>query len=248
MLEIHNLNAQIGKKTILKNVNMKLIPHTLTAVIGKNGSGKSTLVSCINRMFPYTGEILFRGRNLHLMTPKERACLVSILPQILTAPHITVQELVNMGRTPYVDLGHHFTEYDKQAVEEAFHIIGIESLATCYVDELSGGERQKAYLAMILAQQTRLMVLDEPATYMDMAYEQQFMNMLMMLKTKHKKTLLIIMHNLNAAIGFADRIAVMDGGTIVFDGTREACLEQNIIEKTFAVKKYICEERIFFSS
>lgn len=247
MLEIRSLNVKIRKKTILNDINIKLVPHTLTAIIGKNGSGKSTLVSCINQRISYTGELFFQGRNICLMTPKERACLISILPQMLKAPHISVNDLVCMGRTPYVDLGHHFTEYDKKAVEEAIHIIGIEKFSSCYVDELSGGERQKAYLAMILAQQTRLMVLDEPTTYMDMAYEQQFMNLLNELKRGHKKTLFVIMHNLNSAIRFADRIAILDKGRLVFDGTKEECLKECMIEKNFGVKRYECEDQIFFT-
>lgn len=248
MLEICNLSAEAGKKPILKQINIELVPHTLTTVIGKNGSGKSTLVSCVNQTFPYTGEILFRGRNLKLIPPRERATLISILPQILTTPHIKVEELIKMGRTPYLDIGHHFTENDRKAVAEAFAVTGMEELSQCYIDELSGGERQRAYLAMVFAQQTRLMILDEPATYMDMSYEQRFMETLGVMKNRHKKTLLVIMHNLNAAVRFADRIVIMSDGEALFEGTKEACLDSGLIEKTFGVKRYNTADRIFFSA
>lgn len=248
MLEIKNLSAVIDKKQILTDISLKLIPHTLTAVIGKNGCGKSTLVSCINQRTSYMGEILFSGRNVSLMQPKERACLLSILPQALTAPHITVEELVKMGRSPYIDIGKHFTQADKNAVTQAISTIGIDGLKNCFIDEISGGERQKAYLAMTLAQDTRVMILDEPTTYMDMAYEHAFMALLDELKKKHKKTLLVIMHNLNQAIRHADRIAVMDSGSLVFDGSTEDCLGSDIIESTFGVKRYKAEDSIFFAA
>lgn len=248
MLEIKNLSAVIDKKQILSNISLKLTPHTITAVIGKNGCGKSTLVSCINQTTPYTGEIAFSGRNISLMQPKERACLLSILPQTLTAPHITVDELVKMGRSPYIDIGRHFTQTDKDAVAQAVNTIGISELENCFIDEISGGERQKAYLAMTLAQDTRVMILDEPTTYMDMAYEHAFMVLLDKLKKKHKKTLLVIMHNLNQAVRHADRIAVMDGGRLIFEGSTAECLDSQVIEQTFGVKRYKADDRIFFSA
>lgn len=247
MLEIRNLSAKIGRKAILEDINLKLVPHTFTAIVGKNGCGKSTLVSCINQMQPYTGEMLIAGRNLALMPERERASLVSILPQSLTAPHITVSELAALGRSPYVDIGKHLTQEDKDIVAGSISTIGIDALADCYIDELSGGEKQKAYLAMTLAQNTRLMVLDEPTTYMDMAYEHTFMETLDMLKKKHKKTLLVIMHNLNQAVRYADRLAVMDSGRIIADGTKEEILESGMLEQVFGVKMYNDGENIFFA-
>lgn len=248
MLEIKNLRVCRNKRTVLDDVTLTVTPHKLTALIGKNGCGKSTLVSCINQTVPYTGEISFSGRNLALIRPKERACLLSFLPQTLFIPHVTVSELVTMGRNPYVDIGKHLTSRDREAVRDAISAIGMEAFSDRYLDELSGGERQKAYLAMTLAQDTRVMILDEPTTYMDMAYEHAFLDLLDSLKRHRKKTLLVVMHNLNQAVRYADRLTVLDGGKIVFDGETSDCIQSGVIEQVFGVRRYTAEGQTFFSA
>lgn len=153
-----------------------------------------------------------------------------------------------MGRSPYLDIGRHMTPHDKEMVEKAIHAIGIEKLIGRYVDTLSGGERQKVYLAMTIAQDTRLLVLDEPTTYMDMAYEHAFLAMLDTMKHKNKKTLLVVMHNLNQAVRYADQLAVLDDGKIVFHGPTEECLRSGILERVFSVHRYIAEDKVFFAA
>lgn len=248
MLELKNVNVTLGGRQILHDINLKLIPHTFTALIGRNGCGKSTLVSCIDQSAAYTGEVLFGSRSLALMRPKERACLVSALPQHLHAPHITVESLVSMGRNPYLDLSRRMREEDRSAVFEAMEAAGVRDLAAQCLDTLSGGERQKAYLAMMLAQDTRVMVLDEPTTYTDLPYEHAILNLLRQLRDTRKKTVLAVMHDLSAAVRYADRIAVMDAGRILFCGSREACLREEIIEKTFSVQRCTCGDQIFFTA
>ena len=247
MLEVKNLAVKYGKKDILQNINFKLTPHTITVVIGKNGCGKSTLVSCINGTTDYTGEINFNSQNIKLIDRKEKAKSIAILPQVLTAPHITTDELVSMGRNPYLDLGHHLTETDKNAIENGFNTVGINELHGKYLDRLSGGERQKVYLAMTLAQNTRLLVLDEPTTYMDMPFEHQFMRTLKTLKTANKKTILVVMHNLNTAVKYADNILILNEGEQIFYGSKEECLEKNTIENTFRLRRFNANDEIFFA-
>ena len=247
MIKMTDINVTLGKKHILKNIDLNIKPHTITAVIGKNGSGKSTLVSAINGTVNYTGRMLFAGQDIRILPQREKAKLISVLPQVLSTPHITVEELVKMGRNPYVDIGKRCTPQDTQAVSDAMAAMGITDMKYRYLDSISGGERQKAYLAMILAQQTRLMVLDEPATYMDMAYERQFMETLTTLQKTLHKTVVVVMHNLSTAVKYANRIVVMDGGTVAFEGTTQECLEAQMIEKTFGVKKHISDGEIFFS-
>lgn len=252
MIAFQNVCASYGKREVLHDVSFSLTPHKLTAVIGKNGSGKSTLMSCLNQMLPYTGQIAWSGQNLALMPSAERAKLVAILPQMLLRPNVTVEELVTFGRSPYVDLGRRLTETDRAAIQSAIVRLGIEDLRHAFVDELSGGERQKAYLAMILAQDTRVVVLDEPTTYMDMAYTGAFFSLLDELKTRWKKTLLVVMHDLTQAVRYADQIVVMDGGGVRFSGSTQSCLEQGIIEKIFSVRRHRVmengEELVFFST
>ena len=247
MLTVNNLNAVINKHTILKDINLKIAPHALTAVIGKNGSGKSTLVSCIKSMTDYTGSITFENRDIRLMHPKEKAKLISVLPQHLPPVHITVRELAGMGRNPYLDFGKRFSEEDKKAVDSALEKLDITYLADKYTDKISGGERQKAYLAMILAQKTRLIVLDEPTAYMDILSEEKFKETLLSIKKDSHKTVTVVMHNLNAAVKFADRFILMDEGRVIFQGTKTQCLENKIIENNFNLRRFDAEDRIFFA-
>lgn len=252
MMTFERLSASYGKNKILEDVCFPLIPHKITAVIGKNGSGKSTLVSCLNQELSYTGEILYSGQNLALMTARERAKILAILPQVLTTPGVTVEELVTFGRNPYLDFSRRLTQADREAVEAAMAQSGVDSMRGRPVNRLSGGERQKAFLAMILAQDTRILVLDEPTTYMDMAVEADFFRLLQELKQKRKKTLLVVLHNLSQALRYADYVAVLHERRICYYGPVEECCASGKIEEIFQVKKFEVvengEKRIFFSA
>ncbi|MBQ2840982.1 MAG: ABC transporter ATP-binding protein [Oscillospiraceae bacterium] len=246
MLEIKHLTAKRKNKTVLNDISFSLKPHTVTAVIGKNGCGKSTLCECINQTVPYVGEILYSGRNIALMPPRERASYISFLPQCLASPHITVRELIALGRSPYTDIGHRATKTDIQKCMFAAEETGVSHMLDTFVDELSGGERQKAYLAMTLAQDTRIMLLDEPATYLDMEYERALMDTLTEIKSRYKKTILVVMHNLNYAMKYADNVAVIKDGSLAFYGSRDDCMDSGIIEAVFGVKKYVAGNELFF--
>ncbi len=248
MLELHNVSATIGKKPILQNVSCQIRPHRLTVLVGRNGSGKSTLLACVNQQIPYTGEILEGEKNLALISPRERAKAVAILPQILPAPHIISREMAAFGRNPYLDFTGRLTEKDQQIVNAALKDANALDLAERYVDTLSGGEMQRVRLAMILAQNTPIALLDEPTSHMDQSHEAAFLELLRDLKQRKKKTFLVILHDLTLAAEYADDIIVLDGGRMVFSGTKETCLEQGILEKTFGLKRYTVEEKIFFSA
>ena len=227
MLSFHQVCASYGKNQVLDHIDFSLVPHKLTAVVGRNGSGKSTLVSCVNQELPY------------------------ILPQTLHSPAVTVEELTAFGRNPYLDFGKRMSPKDWQAVDDALEAIGISGLRDKLVTELSGGERQKAYLAMVLAQNTRVMILDEPTTYMDMEYEAAFFRLLETLKTKRKITFLVIMHNLSQAVRYADRIVVLDGRRIRYQGDTRACVASGVLESVFHVRQHQAEDNgekfIFFT-
>ena len=246
MLEINNLNVSIRQKKILTDANLSLAENALTVLIGKNGCGKSTLISCIGGTRPYTGEILLDGQNLSVLPARDRARRIAILPQILTSPHMSVEALVSLGRTPHLSLGQRFGDADRIAVKNAIHATGLQDLRTQFLDSLSGGERQKAYLAMILAQSTPTLILDEPTTYMDVAVAHRFMALLCDLRKQQKKTVLAVMHDLTCALRFADRIALMDEGRIVFHGTAAECLATDVIERTFSVTRHMANGRCFF--
>ena len=241
MLEFKNISVTKNKKEILKDVSFSVKPHTVTAVIGKNGSGKSTLLSCLTGESRYTGAIHFSDSDISLMSKRQRAATVAFLQQNLPVVPITVENLVAMGRTPYIDIGKHLTEKDKVQIEKAIVSVGIESIRQKKLSEISGGEKQKAYIAMVLAQNTRVVALDEPTTYMDVQYEKEFMSLLRELKEKHKKTLLVVMHNLSRAAEIADYILILNEGRVSFSGEKEEVIQSGKIESTFGVKKYEIE-------
>jgi iron complex transport system ATP-binding protein len=153
-----------------------------------------------------------------------------------------------LGRNPYLDFTGRLTDKDKQAVENALRDADALELSERYVDTLSGGEKQRIALALILAQNTPIALLDEPTAHMDLGYEAAFLDLLQKLKTQRKKTFLLILHDLNLAAEYADDLIVLDGGRLAFAGSREQCLEQEILEKTFGLKRYTMENRIFFSA
>ncbi len=252
MLEFHEISVRLGGKTILETVSFQLRPHRLTALVGKNGSGKSTLLGCVNQQIPYTGTIREGEKDLALLAPKERARSIAILPQTLPAPHIQGREMVSFGRNPYLDLTGRLRQADETAVDWALAEANATELANRYVDTLSGGERQRVALAMILAQNTPIVLLDEPTSHMDQLQEAAFLTRLSELKRTRKKTFLVVLHDLTLAAGFADDLIVLDQGKVVFAGTKEACLEGKILENTFDLCRYTInkggEEKIFFSA
>lgn len=252
MLILRNLSVRLDETQILEDVSFTLRPHRLTALVGRNGSGKSTLLACVNQQLPYTGEIFEGEKNLALLAPRERAKTVAILPQMLPAPHISAREMVSFGRNPYLDFTGRLTEKDKQAVEAALKDANGGNLADRYVDTLSGGERQRIALAMILAQNTPIALLDEPTAHMDQSHEAAFLQRLAELKKQRKKTFLVVLHDLTLAAEYADDLIVLDGGKLVFSGTKEDCLNQEILEKTFALRRYTFREngenKVFFAA
>ena len=252
MLIFHNVSLRLGDHQILEDVSFSVRPHRLTALVGRNGSGKSSLLACVNQQFPYTGEILEGEKNLALLPPKERAKTVAVLPQMVPAPHITVAEMAAFGRNPYLDLTGRLTERDRQAVAHALQDADAADLANRYVDTLSGGERQRAALAMILAQTTPIALLDEPTAHLDQTYEAAFLGQLNQIKTARKKTFLVVLHDLSLAVRYADDMIVLDHGRVAFSGTKEACLQENVLERVFRLNRYTFEEngaaRIFFAA
>lgn len=241
MLELKNIRVVKNKKEILKNVTVSLKPHTLTVIIGKNGSGKSTLLSCLTGESKYQGTIHFDDKDLALMPKRQRAAYISFLPQSLPSVPITVENLVAMGRTPYVDMGKNLSEKDEEQIEKAIADTGIETIRHKKLTEISGGEKQRAYIAMVLAQNTRVIALDEPTTYMDIQFQKELRSLLTELKEKHKKTLITVMHDLSMAAEIADCIILLDEGRVVFSGEKEGVLQSGKIESIFNVKKYEIE-------
>lgn len=238
MLRFDHVSAGYGRKTVLRDISFQLRPNRLTVLVGPNGSGKSTILACVNQQLRYTGEITVAGQPLEALSPRQRAKQVAILPQTLPMPHITGWELAALGRNPYVDITGKLRAEDRKAVNAALSLVAAEAFADRYVDSLSGGEAQRCALAMVLAQTTPLVLLDEPTAYMDIAHAGAFLSTVHRLTGEQGKTILMTLHDLNLAVEYADDLLVLSEGKLVFSGTKEECLQTDVLEHTFSMKRY----------
>ena len=245
MLEVKNLNLKINNKDILENVNFKLQRNKITVLIGKNGSGKSSIIKSINGLVKYTGEINLDSSDIKEFKPLDKAKRIAVLPQNLPMSHITVKELVALGRHPYLGLFGKLSSDDYQVIDDTLKVLDLKDLENRYLDTLSGGEVQKAYLAMLLVQNTDILILDEPTTFLDIDFEGYFLEKLKELKSN--KTILLVLHNITKAIEIADEVIVIDSGKIVYDGSKEKVVTTTIIEDNFSVNKYIINDKVFYT-
>lgn len=244
MIEFRDVSLHLGRKMILQNISFALPKRGITVLVGRNGSGKSSLLSCVNGQRSYSGAILWDGTDLCTIPPVERAKRIALLPQTMPAPHITAFELAAFGRTPYLGISGKLTRADEEKVRAALATVNAAALSHRFVDTLSGGEGQRAALAMILAQDTPCILLDEPTAHLDPVYAAEFLEQLLPLR--QEKSILLVLHDLSLAATIADHVAVLDAGILRFFGTREECLSNEVFESVFGVRRFCSEDRIFF--
>lgn len=229
------------KHTVLHDVQVIIPTHSFTAVIGRNGCGKSTLISCIAGLLSYEGTISLGGHPLEHLSLRERAAKIAVMQQSLRTPHISVETLVSFGRQPYLSLSGVLGAADHAAVETAMQMACLFDIRNQYLDRLSGGELRRAYLGMALAQDTPLLLLDEATANMDIDYEASFLSLLKTLPKEQNRTVISVMHNLSAAVRYADHILVVDGGSVCFFGTPDAFCISDIPKNVFHAFPVIAE-------
>lgn len=241
MIELTDISKKYGTKTVISQIQLPLAKHKLTAIIGPNGAGKSTLLSMISRLIPYdTGEIYLDHQELKTWKQNSLAQKLSILKQANTINlKITVRELVNFGRFPYSK--GHLTSEDHKKVDEALAVLGLSSLANDDITTLSGGQLQRAYIALVLAQDTDYILLDEPLNNLDMKYEVQMMKTLRHLVTEMGKTVIIVIHDLNFAARYADEIVAMKNGAIFKNGSTNQIITQSVLADLYEMEIQICD-------
>ena len=237
MLKIEKLSASYGKKQVLFDISAVIERGKFTAIIGRNGSGKSTLLSCIASLHSYSGKITLGGRDISSISRRERAKALSFLPQNLPITPFTVAETVAFGREPYTDLTGKLSDLDKKAVCRAIEQCGIAHLSDKRLSEISGGERQMAYLAMMMAQNAAILLLDEPTTYMDAPNARELLSALTLARDGGK-TVVAVMHDLTQAIKYADNVILLESGRPVFSGSRDAILQSGEIERVMGVESH----------
>lgn len=249
MLEFKNVSVSCGRTPILNQISVSFPKGLITVLIGPNGCGKTTLLQCLNGSSRVTsGEILLEGQDFLRLSPKERAKKVSFLPQVRSIiPAIPVRTLVEHGRFPYLGFSRKKTEKDMQIVEHALCFTHTAPYADQSTDTLSGGIRQRVFLAMTLAQDCDYLVLDEPATYLDPDGQKDLLSLLRELKTCGK-TIIVTLHDLSQSIRLADRLVVMDQRKIIAQNTPSECLDRHIIQDVFHVscKQFHDEEGVYY--
>ena len=235
MLELSHVSAGYSGKTALREVSLAFHPGQVLAIVGPNGGGKSTLLkTAIGLRTRTEGTITLDGSPLEQLTPKQIAQKVSYLPQSRSVPDITARRMVMHGRFPHMSYPRRYTDADRQIVTEALEQADALELADRSVKTLSGGQRQKVYLAMALAQQTDTILMDEPTTYLDIAHQLQVIALARKLAAQGKAVVLVL-HDLPMALAGADRLAVLHKGALAALGTPEEIYAKGIIPNIFGV-------------
>lgn len=252
MLEIKNLCAGYHGKNVLKDISITAQSGKVTVLFGPNGCGKSTLLKSLCGLLPVSsGEVWMNGEDLLSLQPRELAKRVTYLAQSRQIPDITVKRLVLHGRFPYLSYPRRYRPEDYAIAENAMKQMGFLELADTPLAQLSGGQRQKVYIAMALAQDTPVILMDEPTTYLDMKHQLQTMRQAGEL-AEQGKTVLLVVHDLDQAMNAADEIVLLDSGSVVAQGTPEEVYLSGKMDEVFSVSldrvytnkgwRYFCEE------
>ena len=236
MITIKNLCGGYGDKEILHQISLNLEPGKVTALIGPNGCGKSTLLKTLVGINAFReGEILVNDRSIKEMSPRELAKSVAYLPQNKKIPDISVLRLVLHGRFAYLNYPRKYSTEDIRIAKEALHWAGLEDLAEENMAHLSGGMQQKVYIAMALAQNADMILLDEPTTYLDVAQQLKLLDMTKQLAGEGKGVVLVL-HDLSLGLRTADTVVLMQDGQVVSVGTPEEIYESGRLQEVFGVQ------------
>lgn len=248
MLELKNLSVGYGGRVCLENVNLSFQPCMIHTIVGRNGCGKSTLLkTCCGLLPPGSGSILLDEKNLWKYPSTERAKSISYLSQSRNTPNITVERLMAHARFPYLSYPKKLRQQDRDVISRAMEAMRVSQFADTSLCELSGGERQRVYLAMLLAQDTPVVLLDEPTTYLDIEYQLSLMELLIRLKNEGK-TIIMVLHDLHQALTYSDRIIAIDENKQIHTGTPDEMLRSGILSKVFHVDIQRSEYRIELKS
>jgi len=235
MLQFENLRAGYDGVERLHGISAEIRPGCLTAIVGPNGCGKSTLMKCAAGLLKTAdGSVRLDGRSLCEIPEKERARRISYMPQSRIAPDISVRRLAAHGRYPHLKWGQSLGKDDREIVEAVLERTGMLPFADRSVSRLSGGERQCAYLAMMLAQQTPVMLLDEPTAYLDLSSQFALMELLQGL-SREGRAAAAVLHDLPLALEYADHVLLMQDGRLVAEGTPDEVFRSGRIQQVFGV-------------
>jgi iron complex transport system ATP-binding protein len=240
-LEVHELEVGYRERTVIEALSLTIPSGEVTAIVGPNACGKSTLLRALSRLLaPRRGRVLLDGRDIHRLRAKELARQLGLLPQSPIAPEgITVGDLVGRGRHPHQSILSRWGQADDLAVAGALEATQTVDLVDRSVDELSGGQRQRVWIAMALAQQTDVLLLDEPTTFLDVGHQIEVLDLLTDLNRARGTTIVMVLHDLNVAARYADHLIAMVAGRVHAAGTPEAVLTPETVRAVFGLESQV---------
>lgn len=240
------LTLAYGDRTVVDTLDLAVAPGAVTAIIGANGCGKSTLLRALARLIPAQGgRIILDGKDLHSRPSKEVARMLGLLPQSPVAPEgIAVADLVGRGRHPHQKLLARWSERDYEVVAQSLAATGTTELADRPVDELSGGQRQRVWIAMALAQETDILLLDEPTTFLDVSHQVEVLDLIRDLNHDRGTTVVMVLHDMNLAARYADHIVALREGRIVAQGAPADVLDAALIRDVFALECHVITDPV----
>jgi len=236
-VHLQGITKQYEDNLVIKGIDLEIADGEFVVLVGPSGCGKSTLLRGLARLLtPARGAVYLDGKPIHQMPTRDVATIMGVLPQSPIAPDaISVAELVGRGRYPHQGWFGRWTPDDDAAVAEALAATDTADLADRPVDELSGGQRQRVWIAMALAQQTEILLLDEPTTFLDINHQVEVLDLLTDLVRQRGRTVVVVLHDLNLACRYADHIVAMKAGRIVVEGRPVKVMTEQVVENVFGM-------------
>lgn len=245
-LAAEGVRLAYGDNVVVDDLDLQLLDGSFTAIIGPNGCGKSTLLKALGRLLrPTSGTVLLDGRAITSTPTREVAKVLGLLPQTPLAPEgLTVADLVARGRHPHQSWLRQWSSDDEAVVTEALSWTDMADHADSPVDALSGGQRQRAWISMALAQGTDLLLLDEPTTYLDLAHQVDVLELVSRLHAEKGRTVVVVLHDLNLAARYAERLVAMKDGVLVASGTPQEVLTEQLLADVFELEARVVPDPV----
>ncbi len=244
MLSTKELGISYGNIDIVKGLNLEIPEGKVTTIIGPNGCGKSTILKTMSRILEAKkGAVYLDGKAIHKTPTKEIAKKMAILPQTPEAPSgLTVFELVSYGRFPHQRGFGRLSNEDREIIHWAIDVTGMTPFYERPIEALSGGQRQRVWIAMALAQETDILLLDEPTTYLDLAHQLEILQLLDRLNAEQKRTIVMVIHDLNHAARFAHHMVAINRGTIIKEGSANEVMTSSVLRNVFNIDAEVVKD------
>jgi iron complex transport system ATP-binding protein len=246
VLKAADVTLKYEQRTVIEGLSAVIPESEVTMIVGANACGKSTLLRGLSRLLkPASGSVTLDGKDIHSRPAREVARTLGLLPQHPTAPDgISVRDLVGRGRYPHQGFFRGWSADDDDAVRRAMEATDTLQLAERNVDELSGGQRQRVWIAMALAQETEVLLLDEPTTYLDLAHQVEVLDLVTDLNRRNGTTVAIVLHDLNLAARYADHVIALKAGSIVAEGAATDVITEQLVRDVFGLESRVVADPI----